>query len=491
MSSAITRRALLGGAIGLVSSTRAEDGWLPLFDGKSLAGWRPSESKNSWKVQDGCLLADGARSHLFYEGPVRNASVKNFEFSCEVMTRPLCNSGIYFHTRYQEANWPAQGFEIQVNNSATGEKGYLERKKTGSLYGVRNVYRAAARDNEWFRVDIAVRGKRVTVKVNDVMLVDYVEHRPPLVTKEDPGRVLGAGTFALQCHDPGSKAMYRNLRVRPLPDNLPEWDGAPPASDDVDRELLRLGAMNVPLVDYHGHLKGITLDQVLAHSRRTGIQYGLALNCGKGFGVENDAAMQPFFDQLAAAPVYKAMQAEGREWVTMFSPAAIARFDYVFTDSMTWTDDDGRRMRTWLPNEVGTIADPQKFMETLVNRACGILEREPVDIYVNPTFIPDAIANRYDELWTRARMTRVVEAAAKRDVAIEINNRYRLPGKAFLRMAKEAGLKFSFGTNNGDAKLGRCEYGIEVVNELGLQWKDFFVPKPDGEKPVQKYGLPS
>ncbi len=61
---------------------------------------------------------------------------------------------------------------------------------------------------------------------------------------------------------------------------------------------------------------------------------------------------------------------------------------------MTWTDNRGRRMRTWIPAEVGTIADPQEFMETLVERATGILEREPIDIYVNPTFLPDADRQR-------------------------------------------------------------------------------------------------
>ena len=117
---------------------------------------------------------------------------------------------------------------------------------------------------------------------------------------------------------------------------------------------------------------------------------------------------------LRGKPVFVAFQAEGREWVNMFSPAAVAKFDYVFTDSMTWTDNRGRRMRTWIPAEVGQIADPQEFMETLVSRAVGILENEPVDIYVNPTFIPDQIAARYDELWTDERIGKVVRAAISR-----------------------------------------------------------------------------
>jgi histidinol phosphatase-like PHP family hydrolase len=185
------------------------------------------------------------------------------------------------------------------------------------------------------------------------------------------------------------------------------------------------------------------------------------------------------------------MQAEGREWVRMFSPETIAKFDYVFTDSMTFSDRNGKRMRTWIASEVGKIEDPQEFMDLLVERAVGILENEPIDIYVNPTFIPDQIAAQYDQLWTPERMARVVAAAKKNDVAIEINNRYRLPGLAFLRRAKDAGLKFTCGTNNAAAHdLGRNEYCLEMVKALNLKWQDMWVPRPDGEKPIQKRGLP-
>ena len=66
----------------------------------------------------------------------------------EVKARAGANSGFYFHTAYQEKDWPAQGFEVQVNNSQKQHGDYLELKKTGSLYGIRNVYRALAPDDE-------------------------------------------------------------------------------------------------------------------------------------------------------------------------------------------------------------------------------------------------------------------------------------------------------------------------------------------------------
>ena len=153
---------------------------------------------------------------------------------------------------------------------------------------------------------------------------------------------------------------------------------------------------------------------------------------------------------------------------------------------MTFTGDDGKRMRIWIKEEIGEIKDKQRFMDMYVNRILGVLNNEPIDIHANPTFLPEQIAAEYDELWTPERMQPVIEAAKENDVAIEINNRYRIPSAKFIVAAKKAGVKFSFGTNNSDKDLGRIEYGVQMVKECGLGWSDFFVPKPDGEKPVQR-----
>ena len=488
LPSEMTRRAFVG-SLATAQLGAAQSAWTDLFDGKTLNGWRASESRDSWKVTDGQLAADGARSHLFYAGPVRGASFRNFELEVEAVAQPACNSGVYFHTAFQEKGFPEKGFEVQVNNTATGEGSYLERKKTGSLYGIRNVYKQLVRDGEWFRMAVAVRGKNIQVRVNGTLVVDYTEPVPPFIPAGlEKERFLDQGTFALQCHDPGSKARFRGIRVRPLPDNEPTPGGPAPAADATFRELIDLGRRNFPVVDYHAHLKGgLTIEELLAKGRREGIQYGIAVNCGKGFPVENDDGARRFLESMRGQPVFVAMQAEGREWTQMFSRQAAGLFDYVFTDSMTWTDNRGKRMRLWIPEEVGAIADEQEFMETLVERAVGILEKEPIDIYVNPTFLPDVIASGYERLWTDARMKKVAEAAARNGVAVEINDRYRLPSQRFITTARDAGCKFSFGTNNGGAAdLKRCEYGLEMVRACKLGWQHFFVPAAPGARAVDR-----
>jgi len=459
--------------------------WIPLFDGKSLDGWKPNEHADTFKVVDGQIVVHGERTHLFYVGPVHNADFKNFELSADVMTRPGANSGIYFHAAFQPSGWPAAGFEVQVANTHEGANGYKERKKTGSLYAVRNVYKQLVNDNEWFRMNILVRGKQVQIRLNNTLVVDYVEPDPPFRADLNFQRVINHVTFALQGHDPGSTTYFKNIRVRPLPDNIAPMSNERPEVDEIYRDIIRLGTENYPLVDYHVHLKGgLTIEQALANSRRLGINYGIAINCGLGFPVHSDDSVRDYLKTMEGQPCYVALQGEGREWMTLASPESVARFDYCFTDAMTFTDDNGKRMRLWISEDVGEIKDKQAFMEMYVKRIVGVMH-EPIDIYANATFLPDQIAGEYDALWTPERMQKVIDAAVKNDVAIEINNRYKIPSAAFIKAAKAAGARFSFGTNNADANLGRLEYPIQMVKQCGLVWQDIFVPKPANQKPIQ------
>ena len=218
--------------------------------------------------------------------------------------------------------------------------------------------------------------------------------------------------------------------------------------------------------------------------RRTGINHGIAVNGGVGFPITNDEGIEQFRRSVKGAPCYIGLQAEGREWPTLFSKAAIAKFDYVFTDAMTIPDHRGKRTRLWIKEEV-EVPDKQAFMDHLVMNIERILDEEPIDIYANPTYLPDLIAQEYDSLWTTRRIDRVIAAAARNGVAIEINSRFKIPNAPFIKRAKAGGIKFTLGTNNSDRDLGRLEYSLRMVRECGLEWQDMWMPKPDGLKPVQ------
>lgn len=232
-----------------------------------------------------------------------------------------------------------------------------------------------------------------------------------------------------------------------------------------------------PLTDLHIHIKGgFTIEDAIAKSKAEGINYGLAVNCGVGFPVHNDNQIDSVIAYYKDYPqFYVAMQAEGREWVNTFSIESIRKFDYVFTDAMTFTDAQGRRNRIWIPEETW-IDDEEQFMDYLVTTLVGILNNEPIDIYVNPTFLPQKMADRYDQFWTAERMDKVIAAAKANDIAIEINNRYKIPSADFIKRAKAAGVKFTVGTNNADAAFSGAEYALQMIKECGLTESDFFLP---------------
>ncbi len=190
--------------------------WHSLFDGRTLMGWQSNpENPTAFSIEDGAIKVQGERSHLFYVGTVADANFQDFEFKAKVKTMPKANAGIYFHTKYQEDGWPSVGYEAQVNTT------HGDPKKTGSLYAVNNVdaetlKTTGAKDGEWFDYYIRVYGKHVTIKINGKQLVDYTQPENPERSKDMKGRILKSGTFAIQAHDPGSTAYFKDILVRPL-----------------------------------------------------------------------------------------------------------------------------------------------------------------------------------------------------------------------------------------------------------------------------------
>ena len=190
----------------------AGDQWISLFDGESLNNWKANENPSTFRIEDGSIVANGSRAHLFYEGPVQNHNFKNFELKVTLMTTPGSNSGIFIHTQYQQTGWPSKGYEVQVNNSQS------DWRRTGSLYGIDDVREVYVKDNEWYTEYIKVQGKNIVIKINDRTVVDYTEPDNLERPNDAKEKRLSSGTFALQGHDPGSKVYYKEILVKPLPD---------------------------------------------------------------------------------------------------------------------------------------------------------------------------------------------------------------------------------------------------------------------------------
>jgi hypothetical protein len=247
------RLTLLVIVLATGAAAQAQD-WVPLQDGKSLAGWKPAENPATWVVEDGAFVSRGDRSHLFYTGKIAKHDFRNFELSADVMTSPGANSGIYVHTKLQGPGWPEAGYELQVINSnppAEKMNGYVEYKMTGSVYAVRNTWIAPANDNEWFNYRIRVVGRTIQTFINDRLVCEYAEPENAFRPDDKKGRLLGSGTFALQAHDPGSVVKYKNIKVKMLPNDAQPPAGLVPLQDRaLDQLVTQASSDNIPLIDF-------------------------------------------------------------------------------------------------------------------------------------------------------------------------------------------------------------------------------------------------
>ena len=88
----MTTRLLVAASLCLaftpgVTADEDEDGWVSMFDGESLEGWKASEAKESFRVEDGAIVSQGQpRSHLYYVADEK--PFVNFEFKAQVLTKP-------------------------------------------------------------------------------------------------------------------------------------------------------------------------------------------------------------------------------------------------------------------------------------------------------------------------------------------------------------------------------------------------------------------
>lgn len=245
----------------------------------------------------------------------------------------------------------------------------------------------------------------------------------------------------------------------------------------------------VPLIDFHVHLDKSTIDAVVALGIERGVKFGIVEHAGTKENqypvvLSNDEELRAYCAMLDGKGVYKGVQAEWTDWMTCFSMEALAELDYILTDAMTFPDRDGMRRKLW--EKDADLGDPVTFMDRYVDWYVSILEGQPIDILANVSWLPGPFAEAYDTHWTEARMERVIEAAVKNEVAIEISAGFSLPRLPFLKMARALGAKFCFGTNGRYPEMGKIDYAVQMARELGLTREDMFTPHADGPKPVRR-----
>ena len=238
-----------------------------------------------------------------------------------------------------------------------------------------------------------------------------------------------------------------------------------------------------PPEDLHVHLDNSTIDKVLKLSVERGVVFGIVEHAGTKENVypvmlSNDEELNRYLEMLGDKPVYRGVQAEWTDWSSCFSKEMLARLDFALMDAMTFPGKDGRRVKLWEKDVESRVemADRQAFMDRYVDWYVAIIEKQPIDILGNCSWLPAPLADDYEAYWTPGRIRKVVRAAVKHQVALEINSKLKLPKRYFLEIAKAGGAKFTLGSNGRYPHMGKLDYSLEMVRELDLGKEDMFTP---------------
>lgn len=393
---------------------------------------------------------------------------QNFQIQGQALTEKDAEASLLFHTDGES------GYEVLFHNGPINGS-----RKTGSLSAIRNLYRSLAQDEEWFDFEVAVRGQNIAIKINGTDVVCYTEPKQPYRIDAYAKRLIGSGDIILQ--GKRGTVKFRNLAITPLEADAVNPNDTLPPVDEQNDAIIRLQQQNFPVIDYHVHLKGgLTKEITHALSMNYGINYGVAPNAGEG-GVgrmlADDKEVYDYFEEVKPLPFLCGVQGEGRKWTATFSQEALGIFDYLFTDAMTIMDHKNRNSRIYRAEEVHYDGvTKEQYMEQIVDQTVKILTNEPADIFANPTYIPEDMQADYDKLWTDERINRVLDVMKEHSIALEINPRYKIPSLKIIQMAKDRGLKFTFGTNNVDANFGKLEYCIEAIEQCGITTDDLWFP---------------
>ena len=250
-----------------------------------------------------------------------------------------------------------------------------------------------------------------------------------------------------------------------LPYCLPIFaETLPEPSQAMREQVARLKAKGVPLTDYHIHIRGgMTPEKAFDWAKRTGIRSGVLENHGKDWPLSNNAKLKAFIEDARKVPeVLVGIQVNDRDWFKTIEPALLKQLDYVLADTMIM---NGQKL--WQEKDYDTT-DEDAWLERYFNH-CMAVVNEPITILANPTYLPDKIKHRYDDFWSEDRMGKLLDAAVKNKVALEIQAGTNFPNKKFIELALKKGAKISIGRNNMDDKPNELKRSLDWLEELNVK----------------------
>ncbi len=176
-----------------LSGAEVQDGWISLFDGRTLFGWQPNSEMN-WRVENGVIRADRGKSGLL----LTTFELADYEFRCDYRLEKGGNSGIFLRTPFSPKNPAKDCYELNMCDSHPGFP-------TGSIVGRKKANGTFRGEGEWMTMSVRVEGNRITAQLNHQRVIDFTD---------DSSNRLRVGRIGLQMN--GGAVEFRNVCLRPL-----------------------------------------------------------------------------------------------------------------------------------------------------------------------------------------------------------------------------------------------------------------------------------
>ena len=177
----------------LLDAAKLADGWIQLFDGRTLFGWQANSDAN-WSVRDGVIHADSGPKGLI----VTSVPFADYELLCDFRLAEGGNSGIFLRTPVTPENPAVNCYELNICDT---HKAF----RTGSLVARKKGPEGVTVEGEWHTFHVTLVGTKMSVELDGTSVLEFID------TGDSP---LVSGRIGLQMN--GGQIEFRNVFVRPL-----------------------------------------------------------------------------------------------------------------------------------------------------------------------------------------------------------------------------------------------------------------------------------
>jgi histidinol phosphatase-like PHP family hydrolase len=232
----------------------------------------------------------------------------------------------------------------------------------------------------------------------------------------------------------------------------------------------------------------LPLARVVEVAAERGVEVGIADHVSTRFPwmVSTRDKLDAYLDAIDAAPVLRSAEFCWCDTMWRELPREVMdRFDYRIGSNHGFWMPDGSVGSPWLERLSAEWATrTEELMEIIVANLCDMVRTMPVEIAAHSTLLPPALLAIEEDVhawWTAPREDRYVEALAASGVALEISNRYRLPHDRLLVKARQAGVRFTLGSDGHlEDQVADLTWAAETARRIGLTDRDLFVPERRG-----------